>query len=132
MKHIQYKHNFKNVFLVQLWHWNPLSVWEVKYLLGCISYHIFRTPVCVWNVYKHFSDSIKIFILNMELSMPNRSEPSACLQINWQLFSLACLYCVSFPWLNELIFLKRCFRADNKWVTPRNNCILAALLVTLL
>lgn len=67
-KHMQYKHPSKYVFLIPLWHWNPISVWEVKYLLGCTFYPIFRIPVYVWNVYKCFPNSIKIWSLNMDWS----------------------------------------------------------------
>lgn len=135
MKHMQYKHHFKCVFLIQLCHWDPISAWKVKCLLGYISCHIFRTLVCVWSICKHFSNSIKILSVNMDWSRCLHQTDlscSACLQIHWPwLFPLACLLFVSLAWVDELIFLERYFRADDKWVAPRNSLKLAELLVTM-
>lgn len=102
-----------------------------------ISLRLLRhTSLCDWNTYKYFLNSVKILSLSMYWCSCLRQStlsPSACFWINWSwIFCLVYLNFVSLPWLDVLFFLRRYFRVGDKWVTPRNNCILAALLVTLL
>lgn len=76
---------------------------------------------------------LKIFSLNMDWAscLPQTDlSPSVCFQIHWPwLFCLACLHFAALSWLDELIFLGRYSTTVDRWVTPRNNCILTALLV---
>lgn len=134
MKHIQYKDHFKYVFLIQHWHWNTIPVWKVNATWWVAFPIVSLELLSVSEMYINVSTiPLKIFSLNMDWAscLPQTDlSPSVCFQIHWPwLFCLACLHFAALSWLDELIFLGRYSTTVDRWVTPRNNCILTALLV---